>query len=1149
LNELDDDELEMALERWVLACQKEGIPTDPSIMTLTHDGRLCFTDLQIGNRRAPALAAVLEPMHSITALDLANARMSGEPLGGVMHAACLNPLKRLDISGNMLGPEGRPGLKSLLFSCTGLRHLDLSEMQLTDEDVLEIMDAIVCDIYPTGLASSSLDAGASYEVREKMGRNGPRITHLLLSNNFIGVDDAGPVKKKDNKPLKSRKPKKKPYDPAEPFQRKARNDPGKSVSKKELKRIAMTDEKHALLAKLAAGAEERAYEFLDLAEQRLGHDLDGCKRGVAKLSDAELSAVAVSRMMLASTVKVHTVDLSWNSIGSYGAHLFFMLTTECPCLEVLKLAGNSIGDHAAHGIAHFISHAPSCDVLDLSQNMLTGRFCLMTSWAMGKRRTHNPLSVLDLSGNPLGEAGGRTMLRLLLDHKTINAFENLQILMYGCTFEPYQISTNGFNQSFPHLGSPYNLNLSNEYDQALLHELFLCVYHQATEMSIKGANGKAKITCVEGVDCAVDEKTGEEWEYPEGGGRVQVTYVPSPCLEGDLLEGSELDRLIELLELGQGSPMDRLNVCMLVAKDHFITTADLQTLIDAIHTVDVAEVLNTKTVVRSFWSRIVDSENKHKFMARNLTARQVYEIAHEIGVEEFGFIPFNPSGHWQLEWHIPHHKVLAIKLAMLNDKLSVERKYLASVSAPKAKDTSQRGDWSCTRNEQFIQVVLETTGKGKKTKTAKVEKTQDIKLSFDLIHSVPWDENGVFKFDFLTLVRPPPNALVQDNDSFRKLMADCGVIFGRPGHRDMSRYHGQYLYALLRLATSDCYCTCEQLSFVLDCLHGHDADQVEVIMIFFSRLVDLANLTTVALRGFPRSAYELAQVRIGRLNLYDIGRAPVGKYVVPIYHVDDRVFIKCLLELSDNEWMTCKVAEKSASENVTAEVEYEGTHPLVKAHDSECEIEELEDHFRIKQVVAKAKYLEAAPKKAPPKKDKKEGKKKDKKDGKKKDNKEGDGAILPYPWFPWPPQWLDTKHWSRGQDRIGLPDNVAKVCECVDTNGPIHECPYHDKVFRGTYRQPPNISKPTNHTSVERREKVRPFFLVGSLDAVAKATAKVEDAMNHFEELHPPSPGHHSDVAHIESPSSPTHFGRRGSYNIPNAEMLSHLLDGVVEDT
>ena len=102
-------------------------------------------------------------------------------------------------------------------------------------------------------------------------------------------------------------------------------------------------------------------------------------------------------------------------------------------------------------------------------------------------------------------------------------------------------------------------------------------------------------------------------------------------------------------------------------------------------------------------------------------------------------------------------------------------------------------------------------------------------------------------------------------------------------------------------------------------------------------------------------------------------------------------------------------------------------------------------------------------------------------------------------------------------------------------------CLCHDKVFRGTYKQPPNLSKPTKHINLERRTKIRPCFLVGSLDAVAEATAKVEDAIHHLEELQPPSPGHHE--VHLESPISPTHFGRRGSYNMPNQEMLSHLLE------
>ena len=168
---------------------------------------------------------------------------------------------------------------------------------------------------------------------------------------------------------------------------------------------------------------------------------------------------------------------------------------------------------------------------------------------------------------------------------------------------------------------------------------------------------------------------------------------------------------------------------------------------------------------------------------------------------------------------------------------------------------------------------------------------------------------------------------MQDNESFRQLMEECGVIFGKPGHRDRSEFHGQYLYALLRLATSDCYCTCEQLGFVLDCLRGNDADQVETIMIFFARLVDLENLGPVALRGFPRSSYELAQVRLGRLNLYDLASRPVGKYVVPLYHLDDRIFIKCLLELSDNEWLECREAE-TRDDYMTDETLYEGEYRL-----------------------------------------------------------------------------------------------------------------------------------------------------------------------------------------------------------------------------
>ena len=47
-------------------------------------------------------------------------------------------------------------------------------------------------------------------------------------------------------------------------------------------------------------------------------------------------------------------------------------------------------------------------------------------------------------------------------------------------------------------------------------------------------------------------------------------------------QGTELDTLVQLLKLDQGSPLDRLNLCTLAAKDHFITTEALQLLIDSV---------------------------------------------------------------------------------------------------------------------------------------------------------------------------------------------------------------------------------------------------------------------------------------------------------------------------------------------------------------------------------------------------------------------------------------------------------------------------------------------------------------------------------------------------------------------------------------
>ena len=164
-------------------------------------------DLRIGNRRAPALTAVLGGMTSITNLDIPNARLSGRSLGNVLHAASSNRLTQLNVSGNVLGLDGRAGLKSLshahtcmctrvrthisrhprthlctnthmlihrslLYSCASLKRFDLSSTVMTGEDCIQAMDALASEVHSM--------SGEIYVKRK------PQLTYMDMNHNHIG---------------------------------------------------------------------------------------------------------------------------------------------------------------------------------------------------------------------------------------------------------------------------------------------------------------------------------------------------------------------------------------------------------------------------------------------------------------------------------------------------------------------------------------------------------------------------------------------------------------------------------------------------------------------------------------------------------------------------------------------------------------------------------------------------------------------------------------------------------------------------------------------------------------------------------------------------------------------------------------------------
>ena len=76
---------------------------------------------------------------------------------------------------------------------------------------------------------------------------------------------------------------------------------------------------------------------------------------------------------------------------------------------------------------------------------------------------HPKMIELDLSCNPIGEAGARALYRKMIRNDT-----NCIILMHGCT---YSQDSTLFDYTDPDMASPYMLDLTDQYSLAVLSEL------------------------------------------------------------------------------------------------------------------------------------------------------------------------------------------------------------------------------------------------------------------------------------------------------------------------------------------------------------------------------------------------------------------------------------------------------------------------------------------------------------------------------------------------------------------------------------------------------------------------------------------------------------------------------------------------------
>ena len=244
---------------------------------------------------------------------------------------------------------------------------------------------------------------------------------------------------------------------------------------------------------------------------------------------------------------------------------------------------------------------------------------------------------LNLSDNPLTEAGARSIFRTIL--RGLRCF----VMMQNCTFAN---ETGLFNHSNPSLDSPYTLDLSEPYQVAVLSELISmvnlnknCRFSHITYKQ-SGKEGSA-------VDISAEMIDGETyllcnsapWSVPSSGVlRLSLMHRPAvPTL--DMAIDDLAYNTILAIVVNARTESDRKNWLFLMCMDAFFTTEQAQDLIDILsdHNLLGCGGISMVEFFNSLWSNIIDTVNLYEFFHRNLDEHMRLSLIHTLSFEKFRF--------------------------------------------------------------------------------------------------------------------------------------------------------------------------------------------------------------------------------------------------------------------------------------------------------------------------------------------------------------------------------------------------------------------------------------------------------------------------------------------------------------------------------
>ena len=242
--------------------------------------------------------------------------------------------------------------------------------------------------------------------------------------------------------------------------------------------------------------------------------------------------------------------------------------------------------------------------MGLAQNNVAGGSCFVFSKSVA---LHPNIKKLDLSFNPVGEAGARSIYREIM--RGLRCF----IIMRSCS---YFRQEGMFNYTTPSLDSPYDLDMTEPYKAAVMAELVIMAKENPTSCRfgtvkyIRDPRSKDAIA----EDIVLYEKSGEilskgrVYKIPTQG-KLIVQFFSSVSRPSMEKAASAKSIQVTKLIITHAREQDRIDYLKLITADMYMTCAQSQDIIDSFvkHKIIGSGGIRKIDILACTWCHLLDT--------------------------------------------------------------------------------------------------------------------------------------------------------------------------------------------------------------------------------------------------------------------------------------------------------------------------------------------------------------------------------------------------------------------------------------------------------------------------------------------------------------------------------------------------------------